>query len=68
MNNEEPEIKNTRQASWKTLERDQVFGKFFRKEEKANAELPERNSFASSHEVKCLRSSLAPSTLNTEFL
>lgn len=68
MNNEETEIKNTRQASWKTLERDKVFGRIFRKEEKATAALLELNSFASPHEVKCLKSSLAPSTLNIEFL
>lgn len=66
---EESKIKNTGQASLRTLEGDKALGKFFRKEQKANAAFLELNYFAFTGE-RSFRQSLSPvlSTLNTELL
>lgn len=51
MKSEEPGLENTRQASLKTLEREKVLGKFFRKGETATAASLQLNYFASPGEI-----------------
>lgn len=67
---EENEIKNTWQSSLRLLERDEVLGKFLKKEEKPDAAWLELNYFASLGEISMAKASFSPVffTLNTEFL
>lgn len=70
VSSQESEIKNTRRISLRTLERDKVLGKFFRKEEKAKAAFLELNYFAFTGEMSIWKVVFQPilSTSNTELL
>lgn len=67
VSSEESEIKNTRRASLRTLERDKVVGKFFRKEEKASAALLELNCFAFTGEISIWKVVFQPCPLYLKY-
>lgn len=64
---EESEMKNTEQASLRTLERDKALGKLFRKEEKANAVFLELSYFAFTGELSIWKVVFQPCLLYTEY-